>query len=246
MGIASASQPRKQNRSQVVTVLAATALCGVTLFATPATSMADSDLWVQCGQEFAVFDRMIPNGRELNVVPWTTDQDLHVAATVQMPEGQPHAWAIYNRYVVVRMWNHIHVYRIDDAFHPELILSHMIDNERGVVGGPTAIQVVGSTLRAHGVDQDLTLDLRSCEDECVVSIEPPAEEVPAQRHHRPRCSARHGETLFGLTEARTRTEGGTYIDYYLTRRSIDGHTAPIHDPFRPEDSLYLGTRGPYR
>jgi hypothetical protein len=244
MGKTWASQFCQRDGGQSVVALSAAVLCGVALFASPATLTANSDLWVQCGQEFAVFDRMVPGGRELNVVPWTTEQDLRVAATVQMPEGQPHAWAIYNRFVVVRMWNHVHVYRIGDGYQPQLILSHMIDKERGVVGGPTAIQIVGSILRAHGVERDLVLDFDSCVDDCVVS-KPPAAEVPVQEH-RPHCSVQRGEVLFGLTEARTRSEGGTYIDYYLTRRGIVAQVAPIHDPFRPDFSLYLGTRGPYR
>jgi hypothetical protein len=234
-----------ESRQLGVVALSAAVLCGVALVASPATLAANSDLWVQCHQEFAVFDRIVPGGRQLNVVPWTTEQDLRVAATVQMPDGQPHAWAIYNRYVVVRMWNHIHVYLIGDAYQPQLILSHMIDKDRGAVGGPTAIQIVGSSLRAHGVEQDLILEFDSCGDECVVSMEPPAAEVPMQQH-RPRCSVQRDEFLFGLTDATTRSEGWTYIDYYLTRRRIVAEAAPNHDPFRPEFSLYLGTRGPYR
>ena len=244
MGTSWISECGQQGRAHGVVALSAAVLCGVALFASPAPLAADSDLWVQCGQEFAVFDRMVPGGRELNVVPWDTEQDLRVAATVQMPAGQPHAWAIYNRYVVVRTWNHIHVYRIGDAYQPQLILSHMIDVERGTVGGPTAIRIVGSILRAHGVAQDLIVDLDACEHECPVSMEPPAAEVPMQQH-RPRCSVQRDEFLFGLTEATTRSEGGTYMDYYLTRRRIVARAAPIHE-FRPEYSLYLGTRGPYR
>jgi hypothetical protein len=102
MGKSWVSESRQQGSALGVVALSAAVLCGVALVASPAMLAADSDLWVQCHQEFAVFDRIVPGGRELNVVPWTTEQDLRVAATVQMPEGQPHAWAIYNRYVVVR------------------------------------------------------------------------------------------------------------------------------------------------
>jgi hypothetical protein len=239
------SKSGQQYGGRNVVTLSVAVLCAVALLASPAPLAADSDLWVQCGQEFAVFDRIVQDGRELNVVPWTDEQDLRVAASVPMPEGQPHSWAIYNRYVVVRMWNHLHVYRIGDAYQPELILSRVIDKERGVVGGPTAIQIAGSILRVHGVERDLVLDFESCDDECVISIEPPAAVVPVQ-DHRPRCAMQRGEYLFGLTEATTRSEGWTYVDYFLTRRRIAVRIAPIHDPFRPESSLYLGTRGPYR
>jgi hypothetical protein len=61
---------------------------------TSVTIHADSDLKVTCGPAFAAFDRFTASGRSLNVVPWVEDRELTVVATVQMPTGQPHAWAI--------------------------------------------------------------------------------------------------------------------------------------------------------
>jgi hypothetical protein len=228
------------------TILVVGLLCGLGLSVHPAHLAADSDLWIACSEEFAVFDRLMPSGRQLHVVPWTDPEDLRIAATTQMPEGQPHAWAIYRRYVAVRTWNDLHIYHVDDRFHPQLILSQRIDDDRGYAGGPTAIEVRGSILRAYGVQWDIEIDLDSCATECVVQFEAPAETVPRQ-DHMPRCSVRRGDVLFALTEATTRHDTLTYIDVYLTRRrvSLEG-VALIDNPLRPETTLYLGTRGPYR
>jgi hypothetical protein len=63
--------------------------------AVPESDLAfDSDLTVVCGEDFAVFDRFVPNGRILNVVPWVAEGELAVAGSVEMPGSQPHQWAI--------------------------------------------------------------------------------------------------------------------------------------------------------
>ena len=56
---------------------------------------ADSDLFVACGDQFAVFDKFAANGRVLGVIPFVDSGELRIASVIEMPEGQPHSWAIY-------------------------------------------------------------------------------------------------------------------------------------------------------
>lgn len=201
----------------------------------------DSDLFVICGSEFAIFDRFGPDGRILHVVPWTDEGELEVAGTVVMPGTQPHHWAIYGRYVVVRTWNDLYVYQVDDAFQPRLVHASQIDEARPISGGTTAIELSGSVVRAYGVERMVVLDLEACADECAPVVEaavtPPS--VPGAVSS---CEIHKGGRIFALTRARTEGRGIVYHDLFLTRRRTDPRGLSIEVAFQPESILYLGTQ----
>jgi hypothetical protein len=210
----------------------------------PNALAADSDLAIVCGHEFAAFDRFTPQGRELRVVPWSTEGDLQIAGTTHMPEGQPHAWSIYQRLIIVRTWNDLYIYRVNAQHDLEMILSRKIDHSRGITGGPIAIQVTGNVLRAYGVEHDVVVDLDTCDDDCVAERVAAAPTIPEQLVPR-RCFVRKGDTLFAVTEGSTRDGYGTYIDFFLTRRSLSVEGARnMSNPFRPESMS--SWRPPYR
>jgi hypothetical protein len=144
-------------------------------FCIPLWLHADSDLEITCGASFIAFDKFVPEGRALNVVPLEETGDLRVAGTVLMPFDQPHRWAIYDDYIIVRTWNDIYIYEIDMAFQPQLIASFQIDDARPNVGGTTAIALDGSLLRAYGTQRTIAVDLSECTQECQ------ATEVPFDR-----------------------------------------------------------------
>jgi hypothetical protein len=208
----------------------------------PRTDAAfDSDLTVTCGQNFAVFDRIVQNGRLLHVVPWVREGELGVAGTVDMPGTQPHQWSIHDEHVVVRAWNDLYVYRVDRDFQPRLIHSRQIDERRPNVGGTVAIDVSGSMVRAYGVERMIALDLGSCAEQCESTVAaaqtPPPEPAPL-----PRCEIHVGDRLYALTVAETRAPDVIYHDLFLTRRRTDPTGHPISEAFEPESILFLGTR----
>jgi hypothetical protein len=212
------------------------------LAAVPPTDAAfDSDLTVTCGQDFAVFDRIVPNGRLLHVVPWDREGELEVAGSVDMPGTQPHQWAIHDEHVVVRTWNDLYVYRVDLDFQPRLIHSRQIDERRPNVGGTVAMDVSGSMVRVYGVERMIALDLSSCAEQCESTVEaaqtPPPEPAPL-----PRCEIHKGDRLYALTVADTRARNAIYHDLFLTRRRTDPAGRRISEAFEPESILYLGTR----
>jgi len=211
------------------------------LLAMPVVTHADSDLELTCGPEFAVFDRLISNGRTLNVVPLGDDGELTVVATIQMPPGQPHVWAIHDRHVVVRMWNDFYVYRLDQALRPELVASAQIDRQRSNVGGTTAIRLSGSVLTVYGINATLRLDLATCVQACEPR-QTPTETPPAAAASQ-RCSVKRGDVLFAESVATTRGDKALYHDVFLTRRRTTSiGVRLVDDPFRPTSVLYLGTR----
>ena len=221
---------------------AATFAWFLSLLAVPVLVNADSDLQITCGPEFAVFDRFVPGGRMLNIVPWVNAGNLTVAATTQLPSGQPHRWAIYERYVVVRMWNDVYIYRLDDVFQPRLVTSARIDDDRSNVGGTTEIRVDGSVLSVYGITRTLRLDLASCTPRCELRpggvAGPPPQAVTQER-----CSVARNGLLFA--ESRTTTSGNkaVYHDLSLTRRRTNPlGVRPAENPFAPTSILYVGTR----
>ena len=204
-------------------------------------AVRDSDLAVTCGQEFAVFDRDLPSGRTLNVVPWVLDGDLQVAGTVEMPGTQPHAWAIHGELVIVRTWNDLYVYRVDAAFQPQLQYSVQIDDVRPSSGGTVAISLTGSVVRAYGVESMVVLDLNSCAERCEGTVQaaaPPPRQATAPQ----RCGVHRGDLLFALTIADTPGREAIYHDLFLTRRRTDPTGRLLSEAFVPESVLYLGTR----
>jgi hypothetical protein len=212
------------------------------LVLTPASSVRfDADLHVECGADFAVFDRFEPSGRVLNVVPWTATGQLRVAGSVAMPDGQPHAWVIHESLIVVRLWNDFHVYSVDNGFQPRLIHSARIDDERSNVGGTVAIELTGSSLRVHGTERTIVVDLDACADACTQPVEPVSN--PTSLTDLPRsCRVAREGRLFALTVADTPGDGAVYHDLFLTRRRTDPTGMLVREAFAPGSILYLGTR----
>jgi hypothetical protein len=203
-------------------------------------ALADSDLAVACGDRFAVFDRFESAGRMLGVIPFVDSGPLAIASAVRMPEAQPHRWAVYRDYAVVRTWNEVQIYRIDQKFNAAMLGRFLIDDSRPNVGGTTAIELKGSVLRAYGVKNMLELDLVQCSAQCK-SRTIPVTRPPAEPTRRPRCSAVRGNFIFSESEALSDNVGGIiYHDVLVTRRR---RPADVPDAIRHrvDSILYLGT-----
>ena len=212
------------------------------LVAVPQSDMAfDSDLTVVCGEDFAVFDRFVPNGRILNVVPWVAEGELAVAGSVEMPGSQPHQWAIQQQYVVVRTWNELYIYRVGADFQPQLLHSSQIDEHRPSVGGTVALEVSGSLVRVYGVERMIVLDLDSCAQQCELAVHAAPAQTP-QPAPPTRCEVHKENLLYALTVADTPGAGAIYHDLFLTRRRTDSAGRRIVEAFEPESILYVGTR----
>jgi hypothetical protein len=211
------------------------------LFVPIADGSFDSDLAVICGPDFAVFDKFGPAGRMLHVVPLTTEGELRIAGSADFPGTQPHQWLIWNAYVVVRSWNEIYIYRVDNLFQLELIHSSRIDEDRPPVGGTLAIEIEESFLHVYGVQTKLTVSLDSCEGGCRVEKEAVAE-PPRVPGFFPRCEVQKEGYLFALTRAETRSAGPVFQDWFLSRRRLIPTEGPGLDSYQPESLLYLGTR----
>jgi hypothetical protein len=216
-------------------------LLAVLVAGPPSDTAFDSDLTVVCGEDFAVFDRFEPNGRILNVVPWVAEGELAVAGSTEMPGSQPHQWAIQQEYVVVRTWNELYIYRVGADFHPQLLDSSQIDEDRSSVGGTVALDVSGSSVRAYGVERMIALDLDSCAQQCEMTVHAAPARPPARAPTTP-CEVHKEDRLFALTVAETPGSGAIYHDLFLTRRRTDSAGQPIVERFEPESILFLGTR----
>jgi hypothetical protein len=204
---------------------------------------ADSDLFVACGDQFAVFDKFAASGRVLGVIPFVDSGELRVASAIDMPEGQPHSWAIYREYVAVRTWNDVQMYRVGQQFKAAFLGRFQIDESRPTVGGTVAMELRGSVLRAYGVKNMLEFDLSQCSTRCIprtTAVERPPDEPLRQS----RCSVIRRGFVFAESEATTaNVQGIIYHDIVLTRRKRNPDKgAPIQNPYRPESILYLGTR----
>jgi hypothetical protein len=204
---------------------------------------ADSDLFVACGDRFAVFDKFTAGGRVLSVIPFVDSGELRIASAIDMPQGQPHSWAIHGEYVAVRTWNDVQLYRVGQQFKPTLLGRFQIDESRPSVGGTVAMELRGSVLRAYGVKNMLEVDLSQCPTRCIprtTAVEPPPDEAVSQ----PKCSVIRRGFVFAESEATTANiQGVIYHDIVVTRRKqAPEKGAPVQNPYRPESILYLGTR----
>jgi hypothetical protein len=204
---------------------------------------ADSDLFVACGDQFAVFDKLTAGGRVLNVIPFVDSGELRVASAIDMPAGQPHSWAIYGEYVAVRTWNDVQLYRVAQRFKATLLGRFPIDESRPNVGGTVAMELRGSVLRAYGIKNMLELNLSQCSTRCIprtIAVERPPDEAVRQS----KCSVIRRGFVFAESEATTdNIQGMIYHDIVVTRRKRDHDKgAPVRDPYKPESILYLGTR----
>ena len=160
-----------------------------------------------------------------------------------MPEGQPHSWVIYRDYVVVRTWNDVQLYRVGPQFKAALLGRFQIDESRPNTGGTVAIELRGSVLRAYGVKNVLEFDLSQCATRCIprtTAVERPPDETVRQS----RCSViRRGFVFAESDSTTTNIQGIIYHDIVITRRRRNpDQDAPGRNPYRPESTLYLGTR----
>lgn len=219
-------------------IVAVSVACGVTA-ATPHGAGADSDLALTCGPDFGVFDRGLTTQRRLYVVPWREEGDLVVSGSVLMDADQPHSWLIYGRFVVVRSWNDIHIFRIDENFLPAKIFTSPIDDARGNVGGTVEVELVGSVVRAYGTTRVLEVDLNRCGDSCTSRTAAFAE-PPQSTRRPPVCRVRRGDLEFASVTTTMRGDAGVFHDLLLTRRDLRASAG--QDRFRLESLLYLGTK----
>ena len=210
---------------------------------TPLGAGADSDLALTCGPDFAVLDRGVGTDRRLLVVPWNEEGELRVSGSVAMESDQPHRWLIHGSYVVVRSWNHLHVFRVGADSVPTKVLSTQIDQSRGNVGGTLHIEVVGTVVRAYGVARVLEVDLAECSRTSCAAHPVAFSEAPRETVPPPMCQVRRGDLLFASSVASTHGEGTIFHDVLLTRRNVGfDHLDRGANPFGPESILYLGTR----
>lgn len=148
---------------------------------------ADSDLAWRFGPDFLVFDRLLPEGRTLYVVPLALDGALRISSEVRMGPGQPHQWLVRDRDVIVRSWTAVEIYRVSQDFAIRLLRRFEFETRRPSTGGSVDIDVRGSELGLAGYRRHFAVDLRGAPDRWQLrEVRDPPEygALPSLRGHR--------------------------------------------------------------